>query len=258
MTDTSPKSSASGETPYDGLAEAKQLLRTIRSGALATLAPPEGKPFVSLVNVATMPDGRPVLLMSRLSAHTRHLEADPRLSLLLASSGEGDPLAHPRLTLVGTAERANDSATRLALRARFLAKHPKSALYADFTDFSFWLVSFETAHLNGGFGRAGNYKGAALLTPVDEASEVVAGEEQALAHMNADHTDALALYARSYAGKADGPWVATGLDPEGLDLALDDQTARILFHKPVNTLASVRSALIRLGEDARAKLASGQ
>jgi putative heme iron utilization protein len=56
----------------------------------------------------------------------------------------------------------------------------------------------------------------------------------------------------------DGPWLATGLDPEGLDLALGDQTARVLFHKTVNTLATLRSALIRLGEDARTKLASGQ
>ncbi|SFK20016.1 HugZ family protein [Methylocapsa palsarum] len=253
MTDTSPQFPPAHDSPYDGLAEAKQLLRTIRSGALATLSAPDGKPFVSLVNVATMPDGRPVLLMSRLSAHTRHLEADPRLSLLLASSGEGDPLSHPRLTLVGTAERANDSAMWSALRSRFLAKHPKSALYADFTDFSFWLVSFETAHLNGGFGRAGNYKGAALLTPLDEAGEVVAGEEQALAHMNADHRDALALYARVYAGKADGPWTATGLDPEGLDLALGDQTARIRFPESVDTLKTLRSALIKLGENARAK-----
>ena len=29
---------------------------------------------------------------------------------------------------------------RLALRARFLARHPKSALYADFGDFAFWRI----------------------------------------------------------------------------------------------------------------------
>ena len=41
-----------------------------------------------------------------------------------------------------------------ALRARWLAGHPKSRLYVDFADFSFVVVEVEAAHLNGGFGRA--------------------------------------------------------------------------------------------------------
>ena len=38
--------------------------------------------------------------------------------------------------------------------------------------------------------------------------------------MNADHADALALYATRLARpRAGGAWRATGLDPDGLDLA---------------------------------------
>jgi putative heme iron utilization protein len=74
----------------------------------------------------------------RLAAHTRHLEADPRLSLLLAQTGAGDPLTHPRITIVGIGECIFDPDRRAVLKARFLAKHPKSALYADFADFSYW------------------------------------------------------------------------------------------------------------------------
>ena len=123
---------------YDALAEAKRLLRQIRSGALATLAQGSGYPFATLVSIATDFDGSPILLTSQLSAHTRNLAADPRASVLLAEGGRGDPLAHPRLTVVGRAIRATEPAERARLRARFLGRHPKSALYADFGDFSFW------------------------------------------------------------------------------------------------------------------------
>jgi heme iron utilization protein len=67
----------SGPAPYNALAEAKELLRTVRAGALGTLIPGQALPFVSLVNVGTAPDGSPILLVSRLAAHTRHLNADP-------------------------------------------------------------------------------------------------------------------------------------------------------------------------------------
>ncbi|MBX4303932.1 pyridoxamine 5'-phosphate oxidase family protein, partial [Mycobacterium tuberculosis] len=60
---------------------AKSLLRRSRQGALATLMAESGDPYCSLVNVATHPDGSPILLISRLAVHTRNLLADPRVSL---------------------------------------------------------------------------------------------------------------------------------------------------------------------------------
>jgi putative heme iron utilization protein len=236
--------------PYDPLVEAKELLRSVRAGALAT-STQEHTPFASLVTVATMPDGSPILLVSRLAAHTRHLEADPHLSLLLARTGKGDPLAHPRLTLQGTATRVTDLDQRAALRARFLAKHPKAELYADFPDFSFWLVTVERAHLNGGFARAASFEGAALRTPLDGAESLVAAEAGALAHLDADHKDALGLYATVLAGEPPGEWQATGLDPEGLDLACGDRTARIGFPALVRTPEDLRRTLVELAGLAR-------
>ena len=46
---------------------AKSLLRKRRQGALATLMAGTGAPYCSLVNLATHPDGSPVLLISRLA-----------------------------------------------------------------------------------------------------------------------------------------------------------------------------------------------
>lgn len=230
---------------YDALAQAKELLRSVRAGALATLVPADAFPFASLVNVATAPDGSPILLLSRLAAHTRHLASDPRLSLLLAQTGAGDPLAHPRVTIMGTVECVIDP-DRAALRARFLARHPESALYADFGDFAFWRVAMEQAHFNGGFARAGHFTAAALVTPLDGAEALVAAEAQALAHVNERHRDALAQLVAAIAGKPDGPWQATGIDPEGIDLGCGDRTARIAFPRPVRSLEDLRATLPQL------------
>lgn len=235
---------------FDPHAEAKRLLRATRAGTLATLDGPGG-PFASLVTLATDPAGAPLLLLSRLASHTRHLENDARLSLLLAALGQGDPLAHPRVTITGEAHRIETPAARLAARARFLAKHPKAALYADFGDFSFWRVEMDQIHLNGGFARAARFPAVRLLVPVEDAEALIAAEAEALAHMNTDHAEALALYARSFGGATGEDWRATGLDPEGLDLAQGDATLRIPFPRRVTTPADLRAVLIEMVQLAR-------
>ncbi len=241
-----------GDQPvYDALAQAKELLRSVRAGALATLVPGNAYPFASLVNVATTPGGSPILLLSRLAAHNRHLASDSRLSLLLVRTGTGDPLAHPRVTIMGSGECVVDPDGRAALKARFLAKHPQSALYADFGDFAFWRVAMEDVHLNGGFARAGNFKAASILTSLDGAEALVAAEPQALAEVNTQHQAALARLATALAGKPDGPWQATGIDPEGIDLGCGDRTARIVCPRPVRTLEDLRATLPELIEAAR-------
>lgn len=250
MTDAQNGNQSTVPQPYDALAEARRLLRVVRSGALATLTAQDGAPFASLVNVATAPDGSPILLVSQLAAHTKHMEADPRVSILLAQGGEGDPLAHPRLTLTGRAERAANPAQRVELKARFLARHPKSALYADFGDFSFWRIAIVHGHMNGGFGRAGSFKAALLTTSIVGAEDLVAAEAEALTHINAQHKDALAFYAAALAGAPDGAWLATGIDPDGLDLAFGDHTARVIFPHSIHTLDALRATLAELAEAA--------
>ena len=233
---------------YDALAEAKRLLRTIRAASLATLDP-SGAPVASLAAVATMPDGRPILLLSRLAAHTLHLEGDGRCSILLAQPGKGDPLAHPRLTLVGEATPAGDE--RDAARSRFLARNPKSELYADFPDFSFWLMMPRAASLNGGFGKAASFDGPALLTPIDDCKSLIESEESAISHMNADHRDALALYATKLLNAPDGAWRVSGIDPEGLDLVSGDLCVRLVFPQRITSGQELRKALAALAAEAR-------
>ena len=235
---------------YDGLAEARRLLRTIRAGALATLAP-DGFPFASLVNVATDVDGAPLILTSALSSHTQHMLADSRASLLLSEGGKGDPLAHPRLTLVGRMAQIS-GAPRALVKARFLARHPKSALYADFGDFSFWRMEIARAHLNGGFAKAATFEGAAIVLDAQESAALAACESQKLEALNAD-PDRLRLWATTLCGAADARWRASGLDPEGLDLLAGDSSARVVFAAGATDLHSLERALEALDVVASAK-----
>lgn len=239
---------------FDAITIAKGLLRATRAATLATLDRNTGHPFASLVNVATDLDGSPLILVSRLSTHTANLERDGRASLLLASGGRGDPLAHPRLTVLGTfapVVRAADAEARI--RRRFLARHPKSELYAGFADFSFWRMSVASAHLNAGFARAADLNGSEILTDLSGSESLLAAEDTAVAHMNDDHAEAVRLYATNLLGGEDGPWRLTGLDPEGLDLALGDLTLRLPFAERLTCAGSLRKAVVELAAAARAQ-----
>src|SRR5271156_814001 len=136
---------------FNPIAVAKGLLRSTRSGALATLDRNTGHPFSSLVNVATDVDGSPLILVSQLSTHTANIEVDPRASVLLASTGKGDPLAYPRLTALGAFEKIErGSPDEGRIVRRYSARHPKN-MYAGFADFGLWRLKVVSAHLNGGF-----------------------------------------------------------------------------------------------------------
>ncbi len=231
---------------FDAVGEAKGLLRMARAAALGTLAVPSGHPFASLVNVATAPDGSPILLLSRLAAHTRHLDRDSRMSLLLYSAfntpSGGDPLTHARLTILGRAERVSESLERQLLRVRFLARHPKSSLYADFADFGFFRVAMETAHLNGGFGRAASLNADQLLTSLDGATELVVGETKLIAEIESANPRIAPALAAACGGN-EGAWQIIGFDPEGLDIGDGEEIIRIAFPIRVATSAELRQAI---------------
>ena len=226
---------------FDPVGESKRLLRSIRTATLATLTA-SGAPFATLTAIATDHDGTPILLLSKLAHHTGNLERDGRCSLLLSQGGRGDPMAHPRLTLIATAARTQSPAAR----ARFLARNPKARLYADFPDFSFWRAEVEAAHLNGGFARAADFGADALLTNLAGAGALIEAEADMVARLNEEAAGTLASCVQNAAGAGPGQWRASGLDPEGLDLICGDLTARVAFPNPVTTPAQAFDALSRL------------
>src|ERR1700759_3080916 len=123
----------------------RSLLRRSRQGALATLMVGSGDPYCSLVNVASHPDGSPILLISRLALHTKNILGDPRVSLMLDERAEGDPLEGARIMLAGRAEEAM-GADEPMLRRRYLNAHPAAEVFVNFKDFSFFRIHPAAAH----------------------------------------------------------------------------------------------------------------
>jgi heme iron utilization protein len=150
------------ETDDAARSQARAFVRESPHGALATLEPDSGWPLASRVSLAVDADGVPLILISRLSAHYGALEADGRCSLLLGEAGDGDPLRHPRITVVCMAQKIAPE-QRAAAKAQFLQRHPGAEMYADFTDFDFWRLAPQRASLNAGFGRAYTLTASDLL-----------------------------------------------------------------------------------------------
>src|ERR1700681_3440228 len=124
---------------FDAARVAKSLLRRSRQGALATLMAGSGDPYGSLVNVASHPDGSPILLISRLALHTKNILADSRVSLMLDERAAGDPLEGARIMLAGRAEESTGEVAGM-LRRRYLNAHPSAEAFVDFKDFSFFRI----------------------------------------------------------------------------------------------------------------------
>jgi putative heme iron utilization protein len=226
-------------------AAARRLIRGRDHAALGTSL--AGRPFVSLVATACDSDATPLLLLSDLAQHTKNLIADASVSLLFEDvAGHADPLAGPRLTLLGRAERCDDP--RAA--ARFAARHPASASYAGFADFHLYRVVIGRGHLVAGFGRIAWIE-AAELRCTGDASPLAIAEPGIVSHMNNDHAEAIELYARHLLGRQATGWQMTGIDPEGLDLRCGGETARLDFAAPVLSPAAARQTLVDLAQSAR-------
>lgn len=227
----------------------RDLVRRLDKAALATALPNENVswPYASLVLVGVDHDLSPILLMSDLAEHTKAIAADNRVSLLFdGTAGLDQPLTGPRVSLLGRAVTTDDA----RLRARFLARHPDAALYADFGDFRFYRVALERAHLVGGFGKI-RWLTAAELMPAPPAPALVDAENDIVAHMNGDHADAVGLYATKLLGLRGEGWRMTGIDGEGIDLRRRGVVARLALPTAVTGPEEARKVLIALVANAR-------
>jgi hypothetical protein len=239
---------------------ARTLVAGVNRGVLSTVAlDPPGYPFGSVATYAIDEDGRPIVFVSTMAEHTRNAAADPRASLIVTESfPEGsDPLAAGRVTLIGDLlEVGGDE--RSAVRDRYLAANPASAYYIDFGDFSFWRLEVLSVRYVGGYGRMSWVEAADYA--VAEADPLAGqGASGIIEHMNADHADSLALFARVYGGRADATEaLMTAVDRYGFDLVVSGPSGRAAlrlgFDAPLPTPAAARPAMIRLVERARGEV----
>lgn len=245
------------EIPTPSHAErARTLAASVGLGALSTAAVDlDGHPYGSLVLFA-LHEGSPVFLVSALAEHTRNLQGSPRCSLLVVEAGPDNPLALGRVTLVGTAARA-EGAVAAALREPFLQRHPDARYYADFEDFDFWRMEVTGVRYIGGFGRMSwvDAEGWYAAEPDPLAPHVA----RILAHMNEDHRDAMRLYCEAFSRAGAVQEVTmTGVDRYGFEMSATTEDGprpvRVAFSAAVADANAVRAQMVALVQQARAQL----
>ncbi len=110
----------------------------------------------------------------------------------------------------------------------------------------------ERASLNGGFGKAYLLDRGDLLVPGDVSEALASAEQSALDHMNAEHQDAIEVYARHYAKAQGHGWTVSGFDAEGMDLVSGDDARRVFFPAPLAAAQDLRRILVEMAKAGRA------
>ncbi|CAJ1510402.1 HugZ family protein [[Mycobacterium] burgundiense] len=232
--------------------EARTIAASTNVGTLASLTA-TGDPWASFVTYGLL-DGAPVLCVSHMAEHGRNLAGDPRASIaIVAPSTEADPLANGRITLAGTVEEPT-GAELAAARDAHVAAVPAAKYYIDYSDFTVWVLRVDRARWVGGYGRMDSATGPAYSAArPDPVAPHAAG---AIAHLNADHADSLALLARTLGGFPDTDTaLCTGADRYGLDLKVSTPRGvaytRIGYSDPLDSADQMRTAAVELVGRAR-------
>ena len=232
--------------------EARTIASSTNTGTLATLTP-SGDPWASFVTYGLL-DGAPVLCVSNMAEHGRNLAGDQRASIaIVAPATESDPLASGRVTLAGRVERpSSDEAA--AAREAHVAAVPAAKYYIDYSDFALWVLRVQRVRWVGGYGRMDSATGQAYAAA--EPDPVVPRAAGAVAHLNADHAEALCAMAKVLAGYPDATAATcTGADRYGLDLKVNTPRGvaypRVGYAAPIDSYDDLRSATVELTLRAR-------
>ncbi|MGE0106191.1 MAG: HugZ family protein [Thiomonas sp.] len=226
--------------------EARLFVRNHQNGVLSTLSKRlDGFPFGSVSPYVLDHEGHPVILISTLAEHTKNIDADPRVSLIVHPCAE-DMQAAGRVTLVGRAERLPDKA---GFGARYLRYLPQAESYFAMHDFHFYRLRVEDVRFIGGFGKIHWIRPERYAPPA--APALAAAEESILAHMNADHAHNLREYCRHVHGVEVLDAAMVGIDCDGFDVRADGHVLRVNFPEPVLDAEAARAALVELAKQAR-------
>ena len=233
----------------DAIFHSRQLVRAGRSAALSTiLSSNDGWPYTSFVTYATDQSCDLIFLFSDISDHTRNIKADPRVSVLVEqASSRKNPQTGQRVTLIGKIKKTKDANHT----NRFLSCHPNAEMYAGFSDFNFYHMRAEQIHFIGGFASSFWHKDGEFQIKPKLAQLIKEAEADILAHMNADHADAIDLFANKLLRRKGYGWKMIGIDADGIDLIKNERLARLAFSSPLSNASDARVKLIALVSKAR-------
>ena len=229
--------------------EARELLGACYDGVLSTISVAmPGYPFGSVVPFCPDAEGHPVILIANIAQHQKNLVADPRASLMVFDRSVDDLQSNGRLTLLADAERlpVSDELTP----ARYYRYFPEATDYHLTHGFEFWRLRVRRLRFIGGFGSIHWLEPDAVLSANPFVGEA---EASMVAHMNADHVDAMRDYLRPRLGDAVDAMepALAGVDREGIHVRTGQRIHRVAFPTPVEQPMEVRKALVALAAQVR-------
>lgn len=186
-----------------------------------------------------------MILISRIAQHTKNVQANPKVSLMVAEHEVDDIQASARLTYLANATPIDLTDTDTP--DRYYSYFPQAQDYHKTHDFDFYRLFLVRARFIGGFGAIHWLDADQLL----RANPFTTDEERGMVrHMNDDHREAMRHYCQGAhidltAGTEP---VMAGIDAEGFHLRLGQRLARFEFETPVNSPKQVREALVALAQ----------
>ncbi len=210
-------------------------------------------PFGSIVTYGLDHKGNPSFLISTMAMHTKNLLADSRASVfVMQPGGEHDPLGAARVTIMGTINKVPKDQDA-NIRAQYLARHPNASYWADFGDFSFFLMDTIDVYYVGGFGSMGWVTAEEYAeAKVDPLADAGPGF---IDHLNTNHKDALVLLAQTHGQPETDEVTLTAIDRLGFHLRLkikDRYTGmRLAFPQEITNPEAARPMFVNMVQQAR-------
>jgi len=260
----------------DAAGEARQWLLEVKDATLCSLSAKaglEGYPFGSVVPFALTAEGRPIIYIAGIAAHTANLRHDPRATLFVRQPGlDNDPQTGWRLSLmgrmkrmvrVGDKTREGESVIAVSpddyeeLHARYLERVRGANVYRDTHDFSYWQMEHvDKVRYIAGFGRICWLEGDEILRD-PTGGDLDAAAPGAIAHMNEDHRANMGEMCQGLYGVNPDDVVMHAIDRAGFTLHAPslDRYFYFSFGREIDA-SELRVAIIEVLKRAREKRAA--
>jgi len=213
-----------------------------------------GWPYGSIVPYAMSSNGDLVVFLSDIAEHTRNLLRDPRATVFLADpDARAAPQGGARHAMLVRATRP-EGAAAAAAEACYFARFPEAEAMRDAHGFAAWVLEVERIRWIAGFGAMGWIDRASWSGEPDPLAGHAA---DIVAHMNADHADAMALMVAFQFGIEGAAVSAVGVDRGGLEVEVArgdgrKRALRLPFAAPANTPDEARQQIVAMVRQARA------
>jgi putative heme iron utilization protein len=157
-----------------------------------------------------------------------------------------------RVTILGTTAEVPAA----EVRDLYLSRYENARYWQEYTDFAYHRLEVSSVYFIGGFGVMGwvpadEYTNARPDPLAETAPEIIR-------HMNADHTDALLLIARRFAGEAATEVSMTAVDRLGFHLRLKTADRvhgrRVAFPREVGNKDEARAVFVEMVLEARSSI----